>query len=102
MLCAWPELDQAGAAQHEPLIPTSFDKFRMRVGIHEPLGCGWRPEAASRDKVRRPPWVPTFVGTSGERAVPCWERAMRADWTPAFAGDAAEGPLPEVRPVGAA
>ena len=89
-----PELGQAEITQHEPLMPTSFDRLRMRRrNPGTDVLRAWIG-AARRDKLPVVPWIPTSVGMSGERVCLLPERALRADWIPAFAGDAAEGPLP--------
>ena len=94
-------LGQADFAQHDRLIPTSFDRLGMRRRDPGAVWCVCGVEAAMQDKLRVLPWIPTFVGMSGERAS-VGVRTVCGDWTPAFAGDAAKGPLPVERPVGAA
>lgn len=47
--------------KHAPLIPTN-------VGIQEQSFRLNRLEAAGRNKANRQPWVPPFVGTSGDGA----------------------------------
>ena len=61
-------LGQADFAQHDPLIPTSFDRLGMRRRDTGAVWCVCGGEAARRDKLRVLPWIPTFIGMSGERA----------------------------------